>query len=565
MIEYIYEFVFYIISYLRNIIINYFNKLKKILSLLYMVFQKTIYWFFLYEIIFFIKEEFFKSYTIKKITLFFFRLIFLFFYLFVIFIIKMICSFNLLYFCTLKQSVVFLNMLFVLLLLFVFFYTSIFYNILFSVKWNVFNIQTLLYIDFISLIFMVLTCILIFTSLLSLLNIYNGIKYRWKSFCILLLILLFLLLCVFAVADLLNFYIFFEATLIPMFFILGIWGSRQRKIHAVYLFFFYTFIGSIFFLISIFLLLNNILIFECLDNNFLVNFKLPLIKERVIWFFLFVALCVKIPMFPFHIWLPEAHVEAPTIGSVILAGVLLKLGTYGMLRYLVQLFPLSNLFFYPFVVLLCLIAIIYVSYTTIRQIDLKKIIAYSSVSHMAYVILGLFSSNVIGLIGSIYLMISHGLVSGALFYLIGCLYHRYHTRIIFYYGGLILFMPIFSLFLLILTLANISFPGTSNFVGEFLILVGVFNDGIFICFIALFCILPGAIYSIWLFNRLVSGFINYKKVYYFSEISMNEGYIIFLLILLILLLGFLPSYILERLEVWSFYYEALHNNGIYLY
>ena len=319
------------------------------------------------------------------------------------------------------------------------------------------GINYIIGIDAISLLFIILTTLLF--PLCFLLN-WESVKYRFKDFAILLFLLEFFLINVFSCLDLFFFYIFFESVLIPMFFIIGIWGSRQRKIHAVYQFFLYTFFGSVFMLISIIIIYLHI---GTTAIYFIKNFYFSENRQLIIWLGLFLGFSIKVPMIPFHIWLPEAHVEAPTTGSILLAGILLKLGTYGFIRFLIPLFPYALKFFTPFVFVICLISIIYGSFSTIRQIDLKKIIAYSSIVHMNFCIIGLFTNNIEGIFGSFFLMISHGLVSGALFFCIGILYDRYHTRILYYYGGLVQVMPIFSVIFLIFILSNMGFPGTSGF------------------------------------------------------------------------------------------------------
>ena len=262
------------------------------------------------------------------------------------------------------------------------------------------------------------------------------------------LLLEFFLLQVFCVLDIFLFYIFFESVLLPMFLIIGVWGSRKRKIKAAYQFFLYTLIGSLFTLLAILTIY-----FETgtTDLQTLWNFTFSFERQVVLWIAFFLSFAIKIPMIPFHIWLPEAHSEAPTAGSIILAGILLKLGGYGFLRFSLPLLPEASVYFTPFVYILSLAAIIYASLTTIRQIDLKKIIAYSSISHMGVVTLGLFSYNLEGLEGSLFLMLSHGLVSSALFFCIGILYERYHTRILKYYSGLVYVMPLFVTYFLFLT------------------------------------------------------------------------------------------------------------------
>jgi NADH-ubiquinone oxidoreductase chain 4 len=330
-----------------------------------------------------------------------------------------------------------------------------------------------------------------------------------------------------------------------MFLIIGIWGSRQRKIHATYQFFFYTMFGSIFMLFSILLIYSFI---QTTDIRILYNVNFSYNRQLILWFCFFIVFAIKVPLFPFHIWLPEAHVEAPTVGSVLLAGILLKLGTYGMLRFLIFLFHDANYYFTPFVYTLCIFGIIYTSFTTIRQIDLKKSIAYSSVGHMSYVILGLFSNTIYGILGSIILMIGHGLISSGLFFLIGIIYDRYKTRILRYYGGLAQLMPLYSVFLFFLTFSNLSFPGTINFIAEVMILLGAANTNIFIVIIATFAIILTAIYSIWLLNRLVFGSINIKYFYNFSDLSRKEFFICFFFCFLILIFGLFPNLLIYLIE-----------------
>ncbi len=373
-----------------------------------------------------------------------------------------------------------------------------------------FNFYFIVGIDNVSLLFLLLTFAL--TPLCILIS-WNSIKYKYTGFMICLISITFILFNIFCVLDLVFFYIFFESILIPMFILIGIWGSRQRKIHAVYQFFFYTLVGSLFMLLGLLVIYSNI---QSTDIRVLYTTNFSFYRQLVLWLSFFIAFCVKVPLFPFHIWLPEAHVEAPTVGSVILAGVLLKLGTYGLLRFVIPIFCDATYYFLPFVYTLCILGIVYTCCSTIRQIDLKKVIAYASVSHMSFVILGLFTSNIQGIIGSVFLMLSHGIVSSGLFFCIGCIYDRYKTRILRYYSGLISVMPIFSLCFFILILSNISFPGTSSFVGEFLILVGLFENNHFAALISTFSIILTAVYSIWLYNRII---FNSIKVDYFTKFA----------------------------------------------
>ena len=325
-------------------------------------------------------------------------------------------------------------------------------------------------IDNVSIFFYVLSSLLTFSCILFIWN-----DKLFKEYAITLLVIELFLLIIFSVLDLFLFYVFFEAILIPMYLLIGIWGSRERKIRAVYLFFFYTLCGSIMLLIGILYIYS---VTGTLNLEYLLSFKFTDMEQKILWLCFFLSFASKIPMFPFHIWLPEAHVEAPTVGSVLLAGILLKLGVYGFLRFSITLFPEASLFFSPLVYLLSVSGVIYASMSAIRQTDLKRIIAYSSIAHMNLVTIGIFSFNILGLEGAILQSISHGFVSGGMFFIIGILYDRYHSRSLYYYGGLVHMMPIYAIFFLIFTLANIALPGTSSFVGEFLLLIGIYKTNI---------------------------------------------------------------------------------------
>lgn len=410
------------------------------------------------------------------------------------------------------------------------------FQFLIKFNWiNFFNINLSFGIDGISLFFIILTTFLIPICMLI---GYKNINKNIKEYFILFFILEFSLIISFSVLDLLIFYIFFESVLIPMFLIIGIWGSRERKIKASYLFFIYTLGGSLFMFIAIIHLLITV---GTTDYQILLYQKYDFSYEKLYWIAFFLSFAVKVPMLPFHIWLPEAHVEAPTSGSVLLAGILLKLGSYGMLRFLIPLFPKASLFFCPLVFLLASISILYSSLTAIRQTDLKKIIAYASVSHMNFIILGLFSVNLQGIEGSIIQMISHSFVSSGLFFSIGCLYDRYHTRFIFYYGGLAHTMPIFSIFLFIYILANMAIPGSSSFVGELLILIGIFDYNTVIVIFALVGMFLGGIYSLLFYNRICFGNIKNSFLKIFYDLTYSEFLIHIFLIFNILLLGIYPT------------------------
>lgn len=397
-------------------------------------------------------------------------------------------------------------------------------------------------IDAISLFFIILTAFLINICILI---SWNSINYLIKEYLICFLILEFCLIQVFCVLDIILFYIFFESVLIPMFLIIGIWGSRIRKIKAAYQFFLYTLIGSLLMLVGILIIYYYV---GTTDLQILWSFNFTEFIQLILWWTFFIGFAVKIPMIPFHIWLPEAHAEAPTSGSVILAGVLLKLGGYGFLRFNLPMFPLATIYFTPIIFILSLIAIIYSSLTTIRQIDLKKIIAYSSISHMGYVTIGIFSLNNQGIEGSIILMLSHGLVSSALFLCVGILYDRYKTRLIKYYSGLVQVMPIFTIYLVFFSFSNISFPGTSSFIGEFLILIGSIQINIILTLIMSLGVILSASYSIWLNNRLVYGLLRLQYFYYYQDISRREFWVLLPISLLVIILGIFPKYILNEIH-----------------
>jgi proton-translocating NADH-quinone oxidoreductase chain M len=405
------------------------------------------------------------------------------------------------------------------------------------------NLNYYIGIDGISIFFLILTTFLVPICILA---SWNSIRHYVKEYMILFLLLETLMMNVFCVIDIVLFYIFFESVLIPMFLIIGIWGARERKIHAAFQFFLYTLLGSLFMLLAIL-----IIYFSTGTTDFKILLLTEFSKNRqlILWFAFFLSFAVKVPMVPVHIWLPEAHVEAPTAGSVILAGILLKLGTYGLLRFSLTLFPDANIYYTPLVYTLSIIAIIYTSLTTLRQIDLKKIIAYSSVAHMNFVTIGLFSLNIEAIEGSILLMLSHGFVSSALFLCIGVLYDRHHTRIVKYYSGITLTMPIFSAFFLFFTLANISLPTTSSFVGEFLILLAVFQNNISISILATTGTILGAAYAMWLYNRVAFGNINIKYINPFNDLYLREFAIFIPFIFLIMLMGIYPNIFLDYLHL----------------
>lgn len=412
----------------------------------------------------------------------------------------------------------------------------------FTVHYPWFFNQNLFYslgLDGLSLLFFILTTFLI---PLCILISWNSIRYRLKEFVVSLLVVEFFLLNIFCALDLTLFYIYFESILIPMFVLIGVWGSRLRKIHAAYQFFFYTLLGSVFMLLGILIIYFQI---GTTDVQIFLRSEFTTYRQLVLWISFFISFGVKVPMIPTHIWLPEAHVEAPTAGSVLLAGVLLKLGTYGVIRFLIPVFPYANNFFTPLVLTFAILGIIYGSLTTIRQVDLKKIIAYSSVVHMNFALVGLFTPNLLGLSGSVFLMLSHGVVSGALFLCVGIVYERYHTRLLKYYGGLVQFMPLYSFFFVFFTLANIGLPGTSSFIGEFLIIVGIVEYNFFVALLSVTSIILGACYAVWLANRLLYGPNTGYFLQKYSDINRREFFILLPLAIIILYTGVYPVVIFE--------------------
>lgn len=413
---------------------------------------------------------------------------------------------------------------------------------------NIFNISLTLGIDGISLNFILLTGLILPICILTSIE---SIKILIKQYYISLLTIELILFLVFTVLDIVGFYIFYEAVLIPMFLIIGVWGARKEKITAAYYFFFYTLVGSILMLLSIIYIYNT---YGTTDYLTLLGYKIDIDTQKWLFLGFFASFAVKIPKFPFHIWLPLAHVEAPLAGSILLAAILIKLGSYGIIRFALPLFPEACLYFSPLVNTMAILAIIYASLTTLRQTDLKRIIAYSSVSHMGVVMLGIFSFTQPGIEGSIFLQIAHGLVSSALFIIVTILYDRHHSRIVKYYRGVVLTMPLYSLFFFIFTLANIGVPLSCNFIGEFLSLFGIYyNNPIIGILGSLGMVLSGG-YALFLFNRVVFGTMSpyIKNSPDNRDITRREIYILTPLLILTIFLGIFPDYILY----------LIHNNII---
>jgi NADH-quinone oxidoreductase subunit M len=392
-----------------------------------------------------------------------------------------------------------------------------------------------------------------------------GASVRVKEYMIALLVLEALMIGVFVALDLVLFYLFFEAGLIPMFLIIGIWGGKDR-IYAAFKFFLYTFLGSVLMLVAIVAMyvdagttdIPSLLIHQFSSDTISVfGWQIVGGLQTILWIAFFASFAVKLPMWPVHTWLPDAHVQAPTAGSVVLAAILLKMGGYGFLRFSLPMFPIASDLLAPFVMWLSVIAIIYTSLVAMVQEDMKKLIAYSSVAHMGYVTLGIFSANQQGVDGAIFQMISHGFISGALFLCVGVIYDRMHTREIDAYGGLVNRMPAYALIFMFFTLANVGLPGTSGFVGEFLTLMGVFQANTLIAVLATTGVILSAAYALWLYRRVVFGDLIKESLKSITDMTPRERMIFAPLVAMTLLLGVYPSL---ALDIIGPSVEALVNN-----
>lgn len=419
---------------------------------------------------------------------------------------------------------------------------STFQFVFFLPGYGAYNISLAFGLDGISLIFLMLT---LFTFPLCFLSAWT-VQKKSKQFFTYLLAMELLLVLTFTTLDIFYFYVFFESLLIPMFIMIGVWGARERKIKAAYFFFLYTLFGSLFMLFGILYLY-----FLVGSTNYfvLLHVFVDLEQAKLLWLCFFIAFAVKIPLFPFHIWLPEAHVEAPTVGSMLLASLLLKLGGYGFLRFSLTMLQEASLYYAPAVSVLALLGVIYGSFSTVRQVDLKRIIAYSSVAHMNLVVLGLFSFCIQGIEGAIFLMVAHGVVSAALFFCVGVLYDRYHSRLLRYYGGLVNVMPLFVSFFFFFTLANMSFPGTSNFLGELLIFTGLFYKNTVAMVLSTVSIVLSAVYSTWLYNRVVFGVLKTAYIARFTDLSFREFTVLAGFLIPMIFLGLSANFILDFVRV----------------
>ena len=389
-------------------------------------------------------------------------------------------------------------------------------------------------IDGISIIFILLTT---FIAPICIFSGINSISFRIKEFLILILLMETLMIGVFCSLDLVIFYLFFEGGLIPMFLLIGIWGGEKR-IYSAFKFFLFTLLGSVLMLVAI---ITIFILTGSTDVEQLLNLKIPENYQYFLWLAFFSSFAIKMPMWPFHTWLPDAHVEAPTAGSVILAAILLKMGGYGFIRFSIGLFPNASEYFAVLIYALSVIAIIYTSLVALMQDDMKKLIAYSSVAHMGFVTIGIFTMTKQGVEGALIQMLSHGIISAGLFLCVGVLYDRKHSRLISSYSGVVNFMPKYSLFFMILTLGAIGLPGTSGFVGEFLVLVGVFKISKLIAILSSTGIILAAGYMLWLYKRVVFGSILNSNLKNIKDLNIFENYYLLALVAVTLFFGFYPD------------------------
>lgn len=398
-------------------------------------------------------------------------------------------------------------------------------------------------IDGISIFFVILTAIL---TPLCILASWESIKVRVKEYMVAFLVLEALVIGVFCALDFVLFYIFFEAMLIPMFLLIGIWGG-ERRIYAAIKFFLYTLAGSLFLLIAIIYIYQNTGILNIIHLHGLVpDFSAK--EQNLLWLAFFISFAVKVPMFPVHTWLPDAHVQAPTAGSVILAGILLKMGAYGFLRFSLPMLPEASHYFSGLVFALSAFAIIYASCLAFVQTDMKKLVAYSSIAHMGFVTMGIFTFNQIAIEGALFQMISHGVVSAALFLIVGVLYDRMHSKEISQYGGVVNKMPMFAFVFMLFTMASIGLPGTSGFVGEMLVIVGTYQVNQLYAALAATGLVLGAAYMLWLYRRVIFGSVTNPKVEELEDLSRREWVILAPLLILAILLGVYPKIITDVLH-----------------
>ena len=412
-------------------------------------------------------------------------------------------------------------------------------------------------VDGISILFVVLTS---FVTPICIIATSNSVKFRQKDFLIALLLMQTMMLGVFCSLDIFIFYLFFEAGLIPMFLIIGIWGGI-RRVYSAFKFFLYTLFGSVFMLIAIIFIYLKA---GTTDIQELLKFDIDAKYQYWLWLGFFTSFAVKTPMWPVHTWLPDAHVEAPTSGSVILAAILLKMAGYGFIRFSIGFFPVASHYFAPLIFTLSIIGIIYTSLVALMQKDMKKLIAYSSVAHMGFVTIGIFAFNSQGIEGSIFQMISHGIVSAALFLSVGVIYDRMHTREIEDYGGVVNTMPKYSIFFMVFILASLGLPGTSGFVGEFLVLIGVFKVNYLVSLLAATGVVLSACYSLWLYRRVVFGEVTNDNVRSLKDINKFEVMTLLPLLILTIVLGIFPNIILDTISTSVENVVTIYNSKISL-
>ena len=433
------------------------------------------------------------------------------------------------------------NFLLSLYLWYIFDKTSVDFQFLENREWLAGFVNYKVGVDGISILFIILTT---FITPICIISVNETIKHKLKEFLIAILIMETFMLGVFCSLDLVVFYLFFEAGLIPMFLIIGIWGG-QRRVYSAFKFFLYTLLGSVLMLIAI---ISIYWIAGTTDVERLFEIGIDAKYQNLLWLAFFSSFAVKTPMWPVHTWLPDAHVEAPTAGSVLLAAILLKMAGYGFIRFSLGLFPIASEYFVPLIYTLSLIAIVYTSLVALMQEDMKKLIAYSSVAHMGFVTLGIFTMTEQGIEGSIFQMISHGLVSAALFLCVGVVYERHHTRLISKYGGLVSIMPRYAIVFMVFTLAAIGLPGTSGFVGEFLVLMGTFKKNFLVATIASLGVILGAAYMLWLYKRIIFGEIVNEDLKSMLDLKRFEILILFSLVIPIIFFGFYPEPLMNSIE-----------------
>ena len=435
------------------------------------------------------------------------------------------------------------------------------YQLVEEAAWIGFGISYRMGLDGISMPLVMLTTFLMPICILA---SWEAITHRVKEYMIAFLLMETLMIGVFCALDLVLFYLFFEGGLIPMFLIIGIWGGN-RRIYASFKFFLYTLLGSVLMLLAIlwmYFYAGTTSIPELIARATSPETAIPPEVQTWLWLAFFASFAVKMPMWPVHTWLPDAHVEAPTAGSVILAGVLLKLGGYGFLRFSLPMFPVASVDFSSLIFALSVIAVIYTSLVALMQQDMKKLIAYSSVAHMGFVTIGLFTFNLQGIQGAIFVMLAHGLISGALFLCVGVIYDRLHTREIARYGGLVENMPRYALVFMLMTMASIGLPGTAGFVGEFLVIVGAFEANTWVALLMTTGVILGAGYALWLYRRVVFGKLEKEDLKALMDLTPREIAIFAPLVVAVIWMGVYPSAFLDLMEPTVMHLLENHDKAI---